>query len=271
MDSRIDSINSAIEEITRLAKYLKGRKTVQVKTLEEKQVIASTVYAWINKHRKLFTQSSGSADLDNIDQLYLSVLSLSEQSATRKKYSDILKLLKKALISFREHIISNVIVNPVYTMPEFSSLVEDQKMQSILKKRWDEINRCLQNEASLSATIMMGGTLEALLLARINKLSNKDPIFKLKSTPKDGKTKKAKNLSDWTLNDYINVCAEMGWITEPARQVSQILRDYRNIIHPEKEYRSGINIDTSDAQLFYQIFSQLTEQIVKTKNDGITN
>ena len=39
----------------------------------------------------------------------------------------------------------------------------------------------------LAATVMMDGLLEALLVARINKLSDQSQVFKAKSAPKEKK------------------------------------------------------------------------------------
>ena len=58
------------------------------------------------------------------------------------------------------------------TAPKFEPLISDPKMQAILIKRWQECVICVESGAPLAATVMMGGLLEGLLLAKINQLPN---------------------------------------------------------------------------------------------------
>ena len=52
--------------------------------------------------------------------------------------------------------------------------------------------------------VMMGGLLEALIMARIERLQDKQPVFRAKAAPKDkaGNTLKQK---EWTLHNYIEI------------------------------------------------------------------
>jgi hypothetical protein len=72
----------------------------------------------------------------------------------------------------------------------------------------------------------MGGLLESLLLARVNLEPNKGPVYTAKSTPKD-KAGKAMPLSEWKLVAMVGVAHEVGWITKSAKDVGNILRDFR--------------------------------------------
>jgi len=135
-------------------------------------------------------------------------------------------------------------------------------MQAILVRRWSETQKCLDAGAYLAATVIMGSLLEALLLARVNKLSDKTPVFNSNKAPKNPKTGKVRPLQEWTLNSFIDVAHELGWIRRSARDVGVVLRDYRNFIHPEKEFRHGISVDEDDANMFWVIFTQLSGQII---------
>jgi hypothetical protein len=66
---------------------------------------------------------------------------------------------------------------------------------------------------------MMGGLLEALFVARANLMTNKTPLFRAKATPIDSKTKKPLALPEWTLRPYIDVAAELGWISRSGKDV----------------------------------------------------
>jgi len=137
-------------------------------------------------------------------------------------------------------------------------------MQDILARRWVECAKCLAADAYLAATVMMGGMLEALFVARANRLVDKSPLFKSKSTPIDPKTKKPLDLRQWTLAPYIDVAHEVGWITKSAKDVAVVLRDYRNYVHPEKERSHGIVLVSEDAQMFWELTKTFARQLLQS-------
>lgn len=109
---------------------------------------------------------------------------------------------------------------------------------------------------------MVGGLLEGLLLARINRESNKAPIFTAAAAPKDRQNNPL-SLRDWTLQDYIGVAHELGWITVAAKDVGVVLRDYRNYIHPQKELSHGVSLTTPDAQILWEAGKSISRQLLK--------
>ena len=135
-------------------------------------------------------------------------------------------------------------------------------MRDILERRWIEIEKCLSADASLSATVMMGGILEGLLMAKVNTFANTNKLFKCNSIPSYSNTQKKMPLNKWTLKTYIEVAYEMGWIGEVAKKVGVVLRDYRNYIHPQKELTHGIHISSKDARIFWSITSALANELL---------
>ncbi len=109
---------------------------------------------------------------------------------------------------------------------------------------------------------MVGGLLEGLLLARINRESNKAPIFTAAASPRD-KQNNPLSLRDWTLQDFIGVAHELKWITVAAKDVGVVLRDYRNYIHPQKELSHGVSLTTPDAQILWEIGKSISRQLLK--------
>jgi hypothetical protein len=113
----------------------------------------------------------------------------------------------------------------------------------------------------MAATVMMGGLLEALLLARILREEDKDPMFKASTAPKDkGKTLQ---LKEWGLRNFIDVAHELGWISQGAKDVGDVLRDYRNYIHPQKEHSHGIRLTTDDARIFWKVGKSISRQVIR--------
>ncbi len=137
-------------------------------------------------------------------------------------------------------------------------------MQVILEKRWLECDACVDAKAPLAATVMMGGLLEGLLMARVLGEKNQAPVFNAKAAPKDKQGKPLPHLRDWTLQDFIAVAHELKWITTTVKDVGVILRDYRNYIHPQKELSHGIVLNPSDARLLCQIGKTVVRQVIQS-------
>jgi len=60
-------------------------------------------------------------------------------------------------------------------------------------------------------------------------------VFSAAAAPLDKKTGKALQLKEWGLRNYLDVAYELGWITRTTKDVGEVMRDYRNYIHPQKE------------------------------------
>lgn len=146
--------------------------------------------------------------------------------------------------------------------PDFSILVPDQQMADIVSQRWDECRKCVDAKAYLAATVMMGGLLETLFVSCANRMSDKPPLFKAKSTPLDPKSKKAIPLQQWTLRPYIDVAHELGWITRSGKDIAEVLRDYRNYVHPEKQRSHNVTLNVDDARMFWDVTKNLTAQLL---------
>jgi len=136
-------------------------------------------------------------------------------------------------------------------------------MQIILTKRLQECSVCVKSGAPLAATVMMGGLLEGRLLAKINQLSNKASVFSAATKPMDPKTGKALQLKEWTVKNYIDVAHELGWITKTTKAIGEVVRDYRNFIHPQKELSHGIVLEAGDAQMVWEVAKSITLQLLK--------
>ena len=96
---------------------------------------------------------------------------------------------------------------------------------------------------------MMGGLLEALFVARANRMKDKSALFKCKTTPMDSKTGKPLDLRSWTLAPYIDVGHELEWITRSARP---LFFETTGIMSTLKKERShGIELGPADARMFW--------------------
>lgn len=257
-----------MREAEALRRVLRRGSGKQVRSADERGVAKATALAWFNKHRLLLEPIVGEDILHEVDSQYRELLKATDREATRKSYDTLLAGLKPQLSDVRSRYVAAGPRKVTPTMvsespPEFSNLVGEPKMQAALERRWEECKRCLAAGAPLAATVMMGGLLEALLLARINRESDKGPIFKAKASPRDKATGQTLALKEWTLKNYIDVAHEVGWVSQSARDVGEVLRDYRNYIHPYKELSHGTVLTVDDAALLWNVSTSIAKQVLR--------
>lgn len=266
MGDALEHVEAAIAEVTKARSSVARGKSKQVRTADELDQLKALAFAWFKTHRPIV---SGLADLGTADESYQAVLDATARFAARSTYANSLQEAKSALLAVRRAVTAAPggapsklpgIFSPE-APPGFASLTADPAMQAILNRRWDEVQQCIGAGANLAAAVMMGGLLETLLLARINVASNKAPIFTAKGAPRD-KGGKTYPLSDWKLISMVDVAQEMSWITRSAKDLGNVLRDFRNYIHPHKEHTDGVLITNDDARMFWEVCKAISRQVL---------
>lgn len=266
MSNAHDEVDSAFRETETLRKNLKKSTSKQVRSREERDLAKSTALSWFNSHLQTVRDAIGDEATKGANTLYHELIRYTDCAISRTKYDSLLKVLKKELSSLRKlTVTSSISSNPVSSTdvaPNFGSLIGDAKMQGILTDRWNECVNCIAAAAPLAATVMMGGLLETLLLARFNREADKRKIFTASSAPKDKKTGKSQPFNEWTLRHYLDVGHELRWISRSTKDVGEVVRDYRNYIHPYKQARHGVMLDSNDARLFWEISKEIVRQLL---------
>ncbi len=260
-----EALDRAIAQLNQLRKTLSRSKAKQITSADEIALLKTTALAWIRGQRNTIATVVDSSSLAPVDELYLEVLAGSDGAMRRNRCLDLLKDLRTSLVSLRGSTLMPRSATPKPTAeapPDFSRLVTDPAMQQVLDRRWRECVACIAGGAPLAATVMMGGLLEALLLARVNAETDKSSVFKASSAPKDKKTGKTQQLQEWTLQHYIDVAYELKWITSSAKSVSVVVRDYRNYVHPYKELSHRVILQAGDATLFWEVVKSLSRQLL---------
>lgn len=260
------AVDSAIREAERLRKTLGRNRDKQVRVDDERSIAKATALAWFGTHRRTLAQAVDDETLRPMDDQYNLILGATDRAAARSTYLTALKDLKTLLSGLRTNHLSTALAKAKATRtsipPSFAKLVSDVPMQMALARRWKECELCIEAGAPLAATVMMGGLLEALLLARVNAEPNQSVVFKAKKAPKD-RAGKTLLLKEWMLGSYLDVAHELKWITQSAKDVGVVLRDYRNYIHPYKELSHGVTLSKDDAIMLWAICRAISEQLVR--------
>ncbi len=264
MSDAHSAVEAAIADVDRLRRFIRRNRTAQVRSSEETGVIKANCLAWFNNHRPAIRRAVANDLLHNADLAFKQLLAASDRATSRARYGEALKELRSHLSEIRGYAVAPTASGQPTTddPPKFDPLVSDPTMQGILGRRWIECAKCVSVNAPLAATVMMGGLLEALLLARVHREKDKARIFNASSAPKDPSTGKTLPLQEWTLRHYIDVAHELEWISSSAKDVGEVVRDYRNYIHPHKELAHGIHLEEGDARLFWEISKSITRQVL---------
>ena len=264
MEQAYQAVESAIRETTNLRNYLAKGTSNQVKSPDERLVVKATARTWFATHNPAIAKVCDGGSLKSVDESFEKLLAFSERHILRSKVRHECKQVIGLLIEVRATIVKS---GPALAAtiddkpPDFSPLVQDVAMQEILNRRWAECLVCIGHAAPLSATVMMGGLVEALLLARVNREANKAPIFTANTAPKD-KAGKTLMLTEWTLKGFLDVAHELKWVSNSAKDVGVVLRDYRNYIHPNKELTHGVKLNPNDARMFWDVCKNITREII---------
>ncbi len=141
-------------------------------------------------------------------------------------------------------------LNKVFSQIDFSGLGIDPNLQTILKQRLNEIEKCLKSDISLGALFLIGSTLEGLLLGVAKQYPDK--FNKAEKAPK-GTDNKVKPFREWTLNALIEVSCEIGCLGLDVKKYSHGLRDFRNYIHPIEQLKCHFIPDIHTVQISKQV------------------
>ncbi len=133
----------------------------------------------------------------------------------------------------------------------------DNDLKQILILRIEEIEKCIKGKAYLSAIILIGSTLEGLLLGFA--LKYPQAFNSSHSVPK--KDNKPKPFDLWTLSDFINAAHELGLIAIDIKEHSHSLRNFRNYIHTKKQLETLFFPDKETIKISWQVLSACVEQI----------
>lgn len=125
------------------------------------------------------------------------------------------------------------------------AFVKDNDLRQIIERDYRELRqKVFPSQAWKSTVVLAGSILEALLYDQLST----DPTIRASAIANPHAPNKDLLAGKWTLADLIEVSVDLGMLPkERAKTFDQILRDYRNFVHPKKELRAQHPCEEAEA------------------------
>jgi hypothetical protein len=144
----------------------------------------------------------------------------------------------------------------------FAKLPIDQSMSQALVERMNEVQRCIEANASLAAVILCGSVLEGMCLGygtRNPERVNRAYLARF--------NKPAKSLHDWRLSEWIDVLSQQGDLSPNVEKFGHGLRDFRNYVHPAEQLAHHFSPDQHTARIAFQVVIAAAEDLVRAARE----
>lgn len=131
--------------------------------------------------------------------------------------------------------------------------VREVALRRILERDYIETQKAFVAGCWKSVVILAGGAIEAIL---IDLLSQKETQAKAST-----KAVKEKEIRDWGLVYLILVAVDLKLILPGVEKLSHSIREYRDLIHPIVEIRSGLKIDAEEAKIAIEVLNMVYRDV----------
>ena len=143
--------------------------------------------------------------------------------------------------------------------------ISDDKLKAMLIRDYEELQVCLKHHALKSVLILSGGIIEAVLLEYFthnlpNNITLEDIVGREEVKDVSGNIV-TKFKSGWSLEKFINQAKNENLISEKVQQLSHLVRNYRNLIHPAKELRTLEDFDAETAQMSFSLVNMVLKDV----------
>jgi len=125
--------------------------------------------------------------------------------------------------------------------------VADEQYKNLLIRDFNELQICVDNNASKSVLILSGSIIEAVLLE----------FFSHNLPQGVSKT----NLLKMSLAELISKAEEIDLISSKSKELSTVIKNYRNLIHPGREVRTNEKFDYETAIVSFNLVKIILKEI----------
>jgi hypothetical protein len=153
-------------------------------------------------------------------------------------------------------------LNKKFERPVIKKLGLEPFYEPVIEGRINEIEKIIE-QAPLSAIFTIGSTLEGIFLGVASKIPKE--VNQAASSPKN-ESGKVKSFHLWSLNDFINVFAELKLISKNVKNFSHEVRSFRNYIHPYQQTAEQFTPNNRSAKIAWQVLLAAVEDITTNKS-----
>lgn len=158
------------------------------------------------------------------------------QGTNADEVEEVTRALSAQILEGKRHV-----VLPVQTW----DFVENDKLKAMLQRDYSELNELLKVDAPKSVLIMCGSILEAVLVSILRQQETAAMgRYRLLFPDRKNPERTPPGLDEWRLHQLITVSTSLGILQEDSSRLhADIIRDYRNLVHPMVEVRQTIGFD----------------------------
>lgn len=127
--------------------------------------------------------------------------------------------------------------------------ISDEQIRIAVERDKKELDICIEHQACKSALVLAGSIIEAILVDYFLAFP------RLNTTPEQVLKETLSNLIDWAEQDRL--------ISKSTKEISTVIRGYRNLIHPGKEYRLKEKVDIHSAIVASNLVEIVTQEIAE--------
>jgi hypothetical protein len=141
--------------------------------------------------------------------------------------------------------------------------IADPELRFIIERDYAELTlKLFPSNAWKSTVIMAGSILEAILFDRLADAKwNARAVASPKALDRAGRPIP---MADWRLENLIDIAVDITMLPkDPANTIHQVLRDYRNFVHPKKEVRAAHACTDAEAMLAVGALNSVCNYIEK--------
>jgi hypothetical protein len=143
--------------------------------------------------------------------------------------------------------------NPVTQEREFT-YVSDPALRGMIVRDYAEAQRAFIANCWKASIILSGGLLEAVLLDLVAQ-------HEMSATSSRKAPKKPGSLQHWPLSTLIDVAVDLELVTPGIEKLSHPIREYRNLVHPGVELRSGLTFGEEEARIALEVLHILDRDL----------
>ncbi len=140
--------------------------------------------------------------------------------------------------------------------------IENENLSDLLYQDIKDIDLCISVGAWKPALVLCGSVLEAILSDWLETISREEIKTAFKELYPN---KKSKEISDFTLEELIDVAERVELLHGYHATISDGIRDFRNLIHPNFAIRQQIKPNKAIAEIGKQIILAILQERQKIK------